>query len=720
MEQANGLIVATFEHGTSRAQEPQLHTHSLVVNIATRFDGTTGTLIGKPLFNHKMVAGAIYRAELATELELALGVTIERKQNLFEISGVPKSLIEEFSTRRHQVLDAMKERGVHSARAAAAATMATRKVKEHIPRGLLFDSWYKIGASHSFTQEQAQGLLTKPRERENDPNVMKSLLTEVTEDISKQQSFFPENAFVRKLAEESPGRRFTAKDILTAARTHLDSSSEIIRLGSLDGKRFYSTPEILRIESLMLHQASQSTSKNDLSVSKSNIEKADKATQKHFGYELSAEQKAALTHITERAGKIQVVSGMAGTGKTAMLFAAREAWEREGFKVIGASLAGKAATGLEESSGIKSSTIAKLIKDLDAPRRVTMKDLRKKTFSGLKPMLKYAEKVTASRRAELPRLDKKTVLVIDEAGMVDTRQMAELVDRITKAGAKLVLVGDEKQLQPIEVGGAFRALGQRLGQAELTDIRRQKDKWASDAVHDMAHGRAASVLGEFAKRGLLTVADSRQAAMEFLISDWKLKGISRPEDALIICGTRLEAAALNQMAQAERRAARKIQGKSIQVGSESLHVGDRILFTKNSRMLGVNNGSTGTLMKIETSLLKTSKLYVKLDSGAVTAIDLKKYDSLQLGYAITTHKGQGMTVDNAFILAGGIMQDRELSYVQVSRAKLQTRIYTDRLEAGDQLTTLSEQMNRSRQKELAHELVQRDNFIPDHSQEHER
>lgn len=168
---------------------------------------------------------------------------------------------------------------------------------------------------------------------------------------------------------------------------------------------------------------------------------------------LNLEQRNALYNVTQEQGAIKVVSGMAGTGKTTLHKSAREVWEAQGFTVQGAALAAVAAKGLEEGAGIKSATIARMLLDFENGKT---------------------------------KLTPHTVLVVDEAGMVGTRQMARLIDEVSKAGATLIFVGDEKQLQPIEHGAPFKAIGDRLGRSELTDIKRQRDEWAREAVKDFA------------------------------------------------------------------------------------------------------------------------------------------------------------------------------------------------------------------------------------------
>lgn len=735
------LIVAAFEHGTSRAQDPQLHTHALILNVGIREDGTTGTILSKPLYQSKMTAGALYRVELAHQLERQLGLLAERKERCFEIKGVPNDLITEFSKRREEILAALEAKGFSGAKAAAAATLTTRQVKGHVAREELFIEWHLAGIERGFSLNQVQDL-TRPLDTKKIAEIERRQALQVAiSSITQSESHFSERDLVRALAEEAQGRGLSVDQVIDGVKDYLQLSPEIVRLGRVGRDLRYTTKEILEIEAKMLSQVERS---KDIAFPL----KPDAA----ISGELSEEQKNALYHITATEGAIKVVSGMAGTGKTRLLSEAREAWEKNGYKVIGAALSGKAAQGLEEGAGIKSETIAKFLYQADRydeqrksdfgkegnpnQRKQVMRRLyaeykqatwqwsdktKKKYLSEwIKPTSKarheflYATwQISKKHRnylnAEIgrqenarPTLNGKTVLVIDEAGMVGTRQMARLIEVTEKAGAKIVLVGDAKQLQPIDAGGPFRAIGERIGQAELTDIKRQRDERDREAIKNIAAGRAGKALQSYAERGLLTVCDDRNQAIEALISDWKREGVARPEDSLIITGTRLETAILNRRAQEEMRDAGKLGEKSIRLGNIRFYENDRVLFTKNSRLYNVKNGSLGTVEKVDEYL---NILTTRLENGERVSIRLDAYPHLTLGYAITTHKGQGVTIEKSFILAGGQMQDRELSYVQASRARGETKIYIDQIEVGDSLARLSHQMNRSQQKELATEQI---------------
>ena len=354
-----------------------------------------------------------------------------------------------------------------------------------------------------------------------------------------------------------------------------------------------------------------------------------------------------------------------------MLDNARDTWERKGYQVLGASLAGKAAKGLEDGAGVKSDTIHKTLFEIE------------------KGNLK---------------LTPKSILVIDEAGMVGTRQMSALLNEAKKAKAQLILVGDEKQLQPIDAGNPFKAIGERMKDAdrtELTNVIRQKDDWAREAVRDFAKGEADKGLKAFLDRDLLTVSETRTDAMKEIVRDWKAETI-RFQDSLMLAGTRAEVSKLNQLAQTERLSNGELGKKPIEISGNFVHKNDRVLFTKNNRIYQVRNGELGTVTSIDN---ESRTVVIETDDKRYVKIAIQDYDNLQLGYAVTTHKAQGITVDKAFILAGGVMQDRELSYVQMSRSREQTKIYTERAEVGDTIADLSKRMKTSRMKVIAQDLV---------------
>ncbi len=487
---------------------------------------------------------------------------------------------------------------------------------------------------------------------------IKEALTRLTAD----RAHFSEVELLRFAAEEAQIRGIGISEVRLGVSEALTKSPDIVRLRKIEDDRQFTTREMLNVEATMLATVDRAKGNDS-----HRVQAAVVAEVLGEYPTLRAEQAEAVRHITLGEDSITCVNGIAGSGKTFMLRVARECFQREGLAVIGSSLAAKAAKTLEEGSAIESTHIHKLFYQIE--------------------------------RGEL-ELTPSSVLVLDEAGMVGTRTMQRLIAIVEQAKAKLVLVGDHRQLQAIDAGAPFRAIADRTGCAQLNEIVRQRDKWAKETVYEFADGQALTALERYAQQGCLTITNHREEAIERLVKDWAILSKQARGDTLIFAGTNLETSTLNGMCQQERLMSGELSHECVAVRGNELHVGDRVVFTRNKRALLVRNGGTGTVSALPED---DRAIRVRLDEGFEIGIDLSSYDNIELGYAVTTHKGQGQTVENAFVLAGGPMTDREITYVQSSRARGPTRIYSDILSGGESIEALARQMARSRAKDLAHE-----------------
>jgi hypothetical protein len=259
------------------------------------------------------------------------------------------------------------------------------------------------------------------------------------------------------------------------------------------------------------------------------------------------------------------------------------------------------------------------------------------------------------------------VLVIDEAGMIGSRQMERVLSAADLAGAKVVLVGDAEQLQAIEAGAAFRALTERHGAAEITEIRRQREGWQREATRELATGRTAAALDRYEAAGMVRGHETREAARSALVDGWDTVRQARPEASqVMLAHTRADVAELNQLARARMRDAGALGADQVvqtERGARSFAPGDRVMFLRNERSMGVKNGSLGTVERIE-----GSGLAVRLDGADRRQVkfDLKDYAQIDHGYASTIHKSQGVTVDHGHLLASDGL-DRHAAYVGMSR-----------------------------------------------------
>lgn len=696
------LAFAVFAHGTSRLQDPQLHSHALCLNVSLRDDGTTGTIRSLDLYRHKMAAGSLYRAELASLLQAELGVELRRTEAAFEVDGIDEELIEHYSKRRAEIVEALEASGLSGPKAAEALALETRQVKGHTSRDVLFPRWRNEAAlSFGFTEEKLLGLLDRSKKPPQFDH-FRTVLAESMRELAEADGVFSERALLAAVAQKAAHLGLSAGDILEQVRVVLGTEEAPLLRPGVEGN-LYTTREHAEREREFLAAAERSIGREHPVVSEKTL--AGVLSSKPFRT-LTAEQTGALRHITARPGSIQVIEGYAGTGKTYLLNAARQVWEKEGYTVLGAAVAGRAARELEAGSGIKSMSVAKLLSRLE-PNASPVKHHAKQ-------LLRAAQ---GKKTFQLPRekLGAKHVLVLDEAGMLSTKDLGRLLAHVERAGAKLVLVGDRHQLPSIEAGGGFAFLADRLGAATLTNITRQRRPWMRQAVLHFRDGDARSALSLYAEAERIHVAKDAKTAARELIERWKTERTRDLKDSLILAGTRAETAELNHLAQETRLAAGELSSRSyFKQGEARFHKGERIAFTKGLAELGVDNGDTGTIERIRKNPLgRAFAVTVRLDRAELgrlghpnpvrVTFDARKVRDFALGYAQTTHKAQGSTLEKTFVLAGGFMQDHEMSYVQMSRASNDCRIFVSEVAAGEDLAELVRAMERSREKVLAHE-----------------
>ncbi|WP_081109574.1 Ti-type conjugative transfer relaxase TraA [Gluconobacter oxydans] len=399
---------------------------------------------------------------------------------------------------------------------------------------------------------------------------------------------------------------------------------------------------------------------------------------------LGEEQALAVGEVT-RSRDLSVVIGYAGTGKSTMLGVARKVWEKAGYRVRGAALSGIAAEGLESGSGIVSRTLASL---------------------------EY------SWAQEEDRLERGDVLVVDEAGMVGSRQMERVLSAVCAAGAKVVLVGDPEQLQAIEAGGAFRAVAERVGSVEITTVRRQREEWQQGATKELATGRTGSALERYETAGLVQDHQTQEEALSGVVADWDTARQAHPaESAIMLAHRRVDVRALNEAARRIRQERGELDaGVELAVmtaqGERLFAQGDRLYFLRNDRHLGVKNGTLGTVRGLFGMEEDRVLLSVQLDgpdgtgTGRTVTVKIREYDALDHGYAATIHKAQGVTVDRTHVLATGGM-DRHVAYVALSRHRESVSVHWSREDVGGR-DVLVERLSRERLKDTTLDYPVRD------------
>jgi Ti-type conjugative transfer relaxase TraA len=506
----------------------------------------------------------------------------------------------------------------------------------------------------------------------------------VFDNLTRRQSTFTRRDLAREVFRYiDDGERF--RNLMA----RLEGSPELVPLtsavkderGNVIEPVRYTTREMLAVEARMAERAQEMADTRTHGVG----EGTRKAALERHSY-LSAEQQEAVRFITSERS-IEALTGFAGAGKSAAIAAARDTWQAEGYRVLGAALSGIAAENLQRESGIESRTLASWEKTWETGRE---------------------------------RLGKRDVLVIDEAGMVGSRQLERIVSEAAERGAKVVLVGDAEQLQPIEAGAAFRAIAERVGYQELSCIRRQREAWQREASGDFARAQPGRAFDHYQEHGAIHFGENRAKAKEELIKNWAEHRAAqgREKASLILAHTRADVRELNLQARAilkERgelgkesrvEVARELAADdgtiSIERGERYFAQGERVMFLKNDRELGVKNGSLGTVAAVNRNSMR-----VVLDGETRREVSfaLKDYAALDYGYAATVHKAQGATVDRTFVL-GTPGMDRHLAYVAMTRHRESVDVYAGR-DDFKVFDELKEKLSRARPKDSTLDYAQR-------------
>jgi Ti-type conjugative transfer relaxase TraA len=504
----------------------------------------------------------------------------------------------------------------------------------------------------------------------------------VFEHLTRRQSTFTRNEVAREIF-----RYIDDQERFRNLMARLDASRELVLLApevkgrGVEEPARYTTREMLGIESRLAERALELAEGRGYGISDNAL---DRVLERH-NY-LSQEQREAVRHITgER--QIDALTGFAGSGKSAAIAAARELWEEAGYQVRGAALSGIAAENLEKAAGVRSRTLASL--------EFGWKEGRE-------------------------RLSERDIVVLDEAGMVGSRQMERIVSEVHERGAKLVLVGDAEQLQPIEAGAAFRAIAERVGYRELAGIRRQREGWQREASRDFARGEPGRALELYHEHEAIHFGESRERAKDELIRAWgEDRGAQGAEKAsLILAHTRADVRELNERARGilrergelgpeitvsvERELAAPDGTLTIERGERGFAPGERVMFLKNERELGVKNGTLGRVVEIE-----REEVRVRLDGREGREVDFKfsDYAALDYGYAATVHKAQGATVERSFVLATPGM-DRHLAYVGMTRHREGVELFAGRDDFRD-FETLKQRLSRARLKDITLDYARR-------------
>jgi len=693
-EHARDVIATAYLHTTARgvsgaeAPDPQLHTH-VVISGAVREDERIVAVASRPVFRGLREVGAFYRSALAQELG-EQGYPIEqgtgKDGKYFEIAGVPAGLRDAFSKRHREIVEAAERFRAKHGRAPERGEIRdlafeNRRAKDLATRGDLQRAWARTGEHYAFTADEAVHLVGSPAPAAPEQSLEDRIEAKPTE----REAVF-DGGLLRAVALERSAGELGPEQALAVTRQMVGER----RILTLQGGRM-TTLAVRAQEQAIERRAELFADDAGRDVGDVARELAAREVAERIAAPLSVEQQQALRTLTG-SERLAVLIGPAGTGKGVVIDAAARAEQTIGREVIGVAVSGSTA----ERLGADSPALAGRTLTLDA--------------------------LVARANRGAVQVGAETTVILDEAGMVDHKRMDALTELIEQSGAKLIAVGDGKQLPSIGPGGMFDRIANRASTAELADIHRTRDPKERRAWAALRAGEPERAMAHYRSRGQLFFTDTREQAGEAAVQRWAQLTETRDirDVALIADASNVEIDRLNARAQHLRAERGELGDAEIPLPNRhyGLREGDLITFTAQHRppdALKVENGARGQVTRIDGD---EQGLTVTLD-GSDRQVSLAGEDlqHLRLAYAQHVYRQQGATVDRAVIVTGGWQTSRESAYVQASRAREGTEWYLGREELGlegqdeRRVRQLSEKMRASRRHTPTlgyREVLQRD------------
>ncbi|KPA16077.1 exonuclease v subunit alpha [Candidatus Magnetomorum sp. HK-1] len=721
-------IFALFDHSISRANDPQLHTHCLIMNMCETKNGHRA-IYNDLIFRHQRYINSFYQQSLAKNIS-DLGYSIETKKGgTFEIKGLSENTLKLFSKRTDEIEKKEKElkklkhtQGLDNAVIRNKATIESRQSKDkHITPAELKTLWEQ--------QKSSKSIERSIENRKNKRLTPEKIIAKATEQLHKTESSFNRFNLLDTAFKLSRG---TPVDELKTAFENECQKGLIQSVGKRINKAGVETENYASRRMIQIEKAIVNYFKDGLNAKSPEIADIEKHL-KPYEY-FTAGQKALVKKIFFSNDRYNLVQGDAGTGKTSALKGIREIAEKQKCKnIIGLAFTGKATSEIENQAGIQSKTIDQLLSEYN---KRSIKTKAKDRING-----KYSG-----------------IWLVDESSMIGSEQLLKLMNIALYEDAKVFFIGDKKQLQAIAAGKMFKHL-QEIGQAvELTESMRQKQNLIKEAVTLVKDKKIKACLDLLNESGNVFETDDINKMIDDYISSngdmiitarnadreqinkkcrhaLKARGlinskeskfqIEKPDELsgldrcnvknyspgqeiiinqakgiqsgskLVIIGIDAENNRLTVRSMPKIRVFNQkkgtfkhIQRKKIQTiridpmkaditpvhyEKKIFSVNDRVVFLKNDRDLNVKNGHTGTIKKVSSTKMS---VYLQDQKREVT-FNHNDYASIDHGYALTAYKSQGQTAKNIFVYAGEQGHNTEFLYTALSRASETAKIYCE-------------------------------------------
>ena len=649
-----GLIYAVTRHATSRAGDPNPHDHVLVANLVHMADDKGGWKgAHTALMREHLHAATMFGRVAAAHEAVALGYGIERddgpsgRLGHWRIAGIPEEVLEVHSKRAAEIDAEMDRLGYTSWRAKGIVARNTRAQKHHEPVGDMMARWRGEIESVGWSIEALQRAVSEHRRRHLRPALADDRDV-VSTALAPDGPLAARKVFARRHVVVAVAPELFGADPAELPRMvdRVLADPEALPLVATAGAwgRVWATATTVATEQAIAAAVERQVTRTnapEVDVRAARMAMAEREVA--MGRHLTLGQRSAVLGITTSGRGAELVVGVAGAGKTTALAAVADAFEAEGLEVIGTATSGQAARTLRNAAGIEESrTLASLTWRLD--------------------------------HGQL-QLSDRHVVILDEAAMTEDAALLRLLGAAGDAGAKVVMVGDHRQLGAVGPGGGFEALVSRYGVAVhvLEENVRQRDVATRAALEQLRAGDVAEAVASYARSGSIRPAPDRAGALEATVAGWAAD-MAEGRNAAMYAWRRTNVAELNRLARERWRSMGRLGAEELTApGGTAYAVGDRVVALAPGAGGKVVTSETGTVIALSA---EQQSLSVRMDDGnAVRVLRGAEIaaDRLAHGCAVTVHRSQGATVERTHALEDG--GGRELAYVKMSRATDRSTVY---------------------------------------------
>lgn len=693
--------------------DPHFHLHFTLANMVKGTDGKWSTMAsgGRDLHRHTRATQSLMNARIRRELTDEFGISFRRDERTgaWEIAAIPEATIRLFSKRDNQVRDLLTKLGIDydnaTTRERTAASTASKAAKNGEAAGVDDDVlrayWQAEGRDAGDDPDAIAASAMGPDRVDQNPS-LDELCAQVFDPkagLTGHSKEFTHAAAIAAVLDALPYGVANAEEAEQLTNSVLRHAGYAVQLNPKGAQHFthadrYTTADVVAAETLIVSETTNRLNEQAAAVSHDTVGMTLSTVEAQHGgtFAFSAEQRAVLERLLTAGHGIDAVVGIAGSGKTTIMNTARAAWESHGLVVAGASTAAVAAANLKAEAGIESRTLASWLTNV------------RNGGSGLTGV---------------------DVLVVDEAAMCDDRDIAELLNHAAETGTKIVGIGDPKQLHSPGIGGSFAAVHHIVGGLTLSQNFRQKDMVERRALELWRDDNRVEALRTFARTGRVHALADKDTTLAAMLTIWADKRAAHTDDhtavqqLLMLASTNETVEELNTGARALRKANGDLTGPehtyALPGGGElTLSVGDQVLLRINDyrgkKSRGGNddvlNGYRGIVRAVDEERRVLVEWREKTDDGHRDVAEWVDADyiaqgGLSLGYAITGHKSQGLSVQEALVYGPGAQANA--LYTMMSRDKKESHLFlplavyetdADRARSGDAVTE-QEQLDRA-------------------------